>query len=97
MLAGLGRSSLGGSERYNFGKLVNEGLDNSVSQVQENIVGNIETIIEFAIVSRYLFAAVAAAYFESKLPANRDIANNCQQCGLDLDYIQFERVVQVKN
>ena len=60
-------------------------------------MGNIEAILEFAIVSRYLFAAVTAAYFESKLPANRDIAKNCQQCGLDLDCIQFERVVQVKN
>lgn len=59
-------------------------------------MGNIETILEFAIVRRYLFTAVAEAYFESKLPVNRDIAKNCQQCGLDLDYIQFERVVQVK-
>ena len=59
-------------------------------------MGNIKTILEFAIVSRYSFAAVAAAYFESKLPANTDFANNCQQRGLDLDYIQFERVVQVK-
>jgi len=57
-------------------------------------VGNIETILEFAIVRRYLFTAVAAAYFESKLPVNRDIANNCQQCGLELDYIQFECLVQ---
>ena len=45
VLAGFVRSSLGGSERYNFGKLVNEGLGNSVSQVQENIVGNIVGII----------------------------------------------------
>ena len=59
-------------------------------------MGNIETILEFAIVWRYLFTAVAEAYFESKLPANTDFANNCRQCGLDLDYIQFERVVQVK-
>ena len=40
LLAVVLRSSLDGSERYNFGKLVNEGLGNSVSQVQENIVGN---------------------------------------------------------
>jgi len=48
-------------------------------------VGNLEAILKFAIVGRYLLAAVAAAYFESKLPANTDFANNCQQCGLDLD------------
>ncbi len=59
-------------------------------------MGNIEAILKFAIVGRYLLAAVAAAYFESKLPANRDIANNCQQCGLDLDYIQFKCIVQVE-
>ena len=59
-------------------------------------MGNIESILEFAIVRRYLFTAVAEAYFESKLPENTDFTNNCQQSGLDLDYIQFERVVQVK-
>ena len=96
VLAGVVRSLLRDPDWYNFGRLINEGLDNSVSQVQVNIVGNIETILEFAIVSRYSFAAVAAAYFESKLPANTDFANNCQQRGLDLDYIQFERLVQVK-
>ncbi len=94
LLAVVVRSSLGCSERYNFGKLVNEGLGNSVSQVQENIVGIIETVLVSAVVSMYLFVAVAAAYFESKLPVNRDFANNCQQGGLKLDYVQIGCVVQ---
>ena len=59
-------SLLGGSDRYNPGRLVNRRLGNSISQVQENIGGNIETFIASAVVSRYLFAAVAAAYFELK-------------------------------
>lgn len=96
VLAWVVRSSLEGSERYNFGKLVNEGLGNSVSQVQGNIVGNIETVLVSAVVSMYLFVAVAAAYFESKLPVNSDISDNCQQCELDLDYIQFKCIVQVE-
>ena len=96
MLAGVVRSSLGSSERYNFGKLVNEGLGNSASQVQENIMGNIETVLVSAVVSMYLFTAVVAAYFESKLPVNSDSSKNCQQCELDLDYVQFKCIVQVE-
>ena len=61
MLADVVRSSLGGSERYNFGKLVNKGLVNNVSQVQENIVVNIEIFIASAIVGRYLLAAFRQA------------------------------------
>lgn len=75
---------------------MNEGLGNSVSQVQENIMGNIETVLVSVVVSMYLFVAVAVAYFESKLPVNRDISNNCQQCELDLDYVQFKCIVQVE-
>ncbi len=78
LLAAVVRSSLEGSERYKFGKLVNKGLGNGVSQVQENIVGNIETVFVSAVVSMSLFVAVAAAYFESKMPVNRGFANNCQ-------------------
>ncbi len=75
---------------------MNEALGNSVSQVQENIVGNIETFLPFDIISTYLFVAVTAAYFESKLPVNMDFANNCQQGGLELDYVQFKCIVQVE-
>ena len=52
VLALVVRSLFRGSDWYNFGKLVNEALGNSVSQVQKNIVENIETILKFAIVSR---------------------------------------------
>ena len=52
VLALVVRSLFRGSDWYNFGGLMNEALGNSVSQVQKNIVGNIETILEFAIVSR---------------------------------------------
>jgi len=44
----------------------------------------------------YLFVAVAAAYFESKLPVNMDFANNCQQDGLELDYVQLKYAVQLE-
>ena len=59
-------------------------------------MGNIETVHVSVVVSMYLFVAVAAAYFESKLPVNMDFANNCQQCELDLDYVQFKCIVQVE-
>jgi hypothetical protein len=96
MLAVVVGSWLQGWNVYNFGRLVSGGLGNNVSQVLENIEWNIETVLEFAIVSRYLLTAVMAAYFESKLPASIYFASDCQQVGLDLDYIQFERVVHLQ-
>ena len=77
VLAPVVRSLLRGSDWYNFGKLVNEASGNSVSQVQKNIVGNIETILEFAFVSRYLLATVSGLILYSKPPANGYIASNC--------------------
>jgi len=62
-----------------------------------NIVGKIEVLLISPIIGRYLLATVGSPVLYSKPPANRVFANNCQQCGLDLDCIQFERVVQVKN
>ena len=78
LLAGVVRSLLRGSNWYNSSRLMKEGLDSTVSQVQKNIVGNIESILEFPIVSEYLFTAVVEVYFESKLPVNVDFANNRQ-------------------
>ena len=68
MLAVVVGSWLQGWNVYNFGRLVSGGLGSSVSQVLENIEWNIATFLVSAIIGRYLLAAIAAGYFESKLP-----------------------------
>ena len=35
-------------------------------------------------------------FLGANLPANRGFANNCQQGGLELDYIQFGCIVQLE-